>query len=255
MAGLLAEGNQGHAGHGHLQQPRTTGRVANMTLQDAIEMMGTTVTISAESDGALASAVTKGRVAKHRQLPHKRAITPAAGAHGNISLRPITAMLELARGTALSDDPGVAAFARRWSTWEPTNEALGLSRTAPRRTRQDKAQLDVSAEEFFAMATNVEYATLAEFSGQQGGRAMGTKLTYRPTRGGNLILPYGSLITRFEQSRFTSTGLCKQPKPLKARTVSRSTRPPIRPVPASPPRTTTTVPATGHPISRPRRDL
>lgn len=304
-----------------------------MTLQDAIEMMGTTVTISVESDTALASGVIKGRVAKYPKLPHKGAITPAVGAHGNFQLRPITAMLELARGTALSDDPGVAGFARRWSTlrhlglfarnaqtgklhldeaalkyiganqrrvlsedlgigfgiivakrwctartpgigpvtaidvdkalhqrsvprlqlagsrqpdyllaysdptnprvkiydlletkgtvskstasgqlsravtqlagltvggqqmtgiavstvsnedgvlvmavdpeerpvaWEPTNEALGLWRTAARRARQDNVQLDVSAEDFFATATNVEYASLAEFGGQQG---------------------------------------------------------------------------------------
>lgn len=272
-------------------------------------------------------------MAKYPKLPHKGAITPAAGAHGNFQLRPITAMLELARGTALSDDPGVAGFARRWSTlrhlglfarnaqtgklhldeaalkyiganqrrvlsedlgigfgiivakrwctartpgigpvtaidvdkalhqrsvprlqlagsrqpdyllaysdptnprvkiydlletkgtvskstasgqlsravtqlagltvggqqmtgiavstvsnedgvlvmavdpeerpvaWEPTNEALGLWRTAARRARQDNVQLDVPAEDFFATATNVEYASLAEFGGQQG---------------------------------------------------------------------------------------
>lgn len=306
-----------------------------MTLQDAIQMMGTTVTISVESDAVLAAAVSGGLAKKYPTLPQKTAITPVAGT-GDFQLRPITAMLELARGTALSDDPGVAAFARRWSTlrylglfarnaqsgklhldaaplkyiganqrrvlsedigigfgiivakrwcktrkptigpvtaidvdkalhqrsvprlqlagsrqpdyllaysdpknpraktydlletkgtvskstatgqlsravtqlagltvggqqltglavstvsnehgvlvmavdpeerpvtWEPTNEALGRWRTAARRVRLDNVELDVSAEEFFATATNVEYASLSEFSGQQGAAA------------------------------------------------------------------------------------
>lgn len=88
-----------------------------MSLRDAIQMMGTTVNVAVESDVALA-----GRVAQRQRtyvagtaLPHKPAITPAIGLNGNIQLRPISAMLELARGTALNDDPEIAAFARRWS--------------------------------------------------------------------------------------------------------------------------------------------
>jgi hypothetical protein len=322
-----------------------------MTLQDAVRMMGATVTISIESDKELADAITKGQAdaiakgqakatakgqaSKHTKPPHKAAITPAHGIHGDFQVRPISAMLELARGTALSEDPEVAAFARRWPilrhlgifardaqsgklhldaaalkfigpnqrrvlsedlgigfgiivakswceartaaigpvtaidvdralykrllpkppagsrqpdyllaysdstnprtkiydlletkgtvskstangqlsravtqlagltvggnqltgiavstvsnedgvrvmavdpderlvTWEPTNVALERWRTAEERSREEAAQLDVSAEEFFATATNVECASLAEFSGQHGSAA------------------------------------------------------------------------------------
>lgn len=93
-----------------------------MSLLDAIRMMGTTVTVPCESDTPLAddvSLIQKDLATKYGaklKLPQKGKITPAAGVHGDLELRPISAMLELARGTALSNDPQVTAFARSWST-------------------------------------------------------------------------------------------------------------------------------------------
>lgn len=98
-----------------------------MSLQDAIRKMGMTANIQMESDQELADDIAlRQRVLvtkyqkKHSQtnlqLPHKNLITPAEGVDGELKVRPISAMLELARGTALNADPAVAAFARRWST-------------------------------------------------------------------------------------------------------------------------------------------
>lgn len=123
-----------------------------MTLQDAIRMMGTTVTISAESDAALITDVTqrqaahvatyeKKHLATNLKLPHKSAITAAIGVQNDIELRPISAMLELARGTALNNDPEIAAFARRWSTLR----YLGIF---ARNAQTGKLHLDGAALEF-----------------------------------------------------------------------------------------------------------
>ena len=89
-----------------------------MTLHDAIRMMGTRVSVAVRSDAALATTVANKQAAyalAHPQVPTKAVVTPATGANAPLELRPIAAMLELARGTALSDDPEIAAFARRWS--------------------------------------------------------------------------------------------------------------------------------------------
>ncbi len=89
-----------------------------MTLQDAIRMMGTRVSISLRSDATLAATVSARQaayLAANPGVPAKAVVTPATGVHGLFEIRPIAAMLELARGTALSDDPEIAAFARRWS--------------------------------------------------------------------------------------------------------------------------------------------
>lgn len=93
-------------------------REIQMTLQDAIRMMGTASTISSESDGALVRSVDNAQAAElsaHPKLPYKPVITAALGVHGDFEMRPIAAMLEIARGTVLNEDPDIAAFARRWS--------------------------------------------------------------------------------------------------------------------------------------------
>lgn len=87
-----------------------------MALQAAIATMGRTAKITVESDDALAASVAAGQVTHHPSLPHKTLIAPAYGIHGDLEIRPISAMLELARGTALHHDPAVSAFARSWST-------------------------------------------------------------------------------------------------------------------------------------------
>lgn len=89
-----------------------------MTLQTAITMLGITATVSVVSDDALAGQVAAeqqeyGRM--HPGAPQKGRIVPAPQIHGQINVRPISALLELARGTALTDDPEIFAFARRWS--------------------------------------------------------------------------------------------------------------------------------------------
>lgn len=97
-----------------------------MSLQDAICKMGMTAGIQMESDQALANDIAhhqsalvadfrKKHIKKKLKLPHKNLITPADGVDGELKVRPISAMLELARGTALNADPAVTAFARRWS--------------------------------------------------------------------------------------------------------------------------------------------
>lgn len=82
-------------------------------------MLGTTATISMQSDAELATDITQRQldhIAARPAIPQKARISPAVGLNGLLTLRPISAMLELARGTALNDDPQIAAFARRWST-------------------------------------------------------------------------------------------------------------------------------------------
>lgn len=89
-----------------------------MTLQDAIRLMGTKTAISMESDGGLVTNVSDKQakyVAGKPTLPIKAVVAVADGVQGDLELRPIAAMLELARGTALTTHPQVAAFARRWS--------------------------------------------------------------------------------------------------------------------------------------------
>lgn len=93
-----------------------------MTLHDAIRMMGAAAVIETHSDATLAGQVAQLQAAdvrehqaRRQELPHKAAVIPALGLNANLQLRPIDAMLELARGTALHDDPEVAAFASRWS--------------------------------------------------------------------------------------------------------------------------------------------
>ena len=81
-------------------------------------MLGTTSTISSESDVALVRSVNIAQAAEisaHPKLPYKPVITAAVGVHGDFQMRPISAMLELARGTVLNEDPAIVAFARRWS--------------------------------------------------------------------------------------------------------------------------------------------
>jgi hypothetical protein len=89
-----------------------------MTLETAITMLGITATVSVVSDDALAGEIDAeqqeyGRM--HPGAPQKERIVPAPQIHGHFKVRPISALLELARGTALSDDPEIFAFARRWS--------------------------------------------------------------------------------------------------------------------------------------------
>lgn len=90
-----------------------------MSLASAIRMMGTTAKVSMKSDDWLVKKIVKRQadyVAVNRGLPQKAVIKRAAGVKGNLPLRPISAMLELALGTALNNDPDIAAFARGWST-------------------------------------------------------------------------------------------------------------------------------------------
>lgn len=93
-----------------------------MTIQDAIRLMAQTTKISMESDAALVGDITLRQAAlaaaanPRQGVRQKLPLIQAVGVQGDLALRPISAMLELARGTALNDDPEVAAFARRWST-------------------------------------------------------------------------------------------------------------------------------------------
>lgn len=131
-------------------------------------MMGTSVTISMKSDGVLVGEVTelqKTEVIRHEEkerqkirkklghpsgtplvlgatqcLPSKPKITTAAGVNRELTLRPISAMLELARGTALSEDPDITALARRWSALR----YLGVFGKDP----QDKLLLDKQVLKF-----------------------------------------------------------------------------------------------------------
>lgn len=89
-----------------------------MGLSDAIRIMGTTARISGVSDLNLVAEVEAHQrklVAAKPGLAEKNTVAIAQGMHGDLYARPIQAMLELARGTALNDDPEIAAVARRWS--------------------------------------------------------------------------------------------------------------------------------------------
>lgn len=96
-----------------------------MTLKDAVRTLGTTAKLVGVSDQALTTDVaTRQRelVRATPGLPSKSTVTTALGLHGDLHMRPIAAMLELARGTALNDDPEIAAVARRW----PVLRHLGI---------------------------------------------------------------------------------------------------------------------------------
>lgn len=82
-------------------------------LCNAIRLMGTPVNILMKSDGALAldvSNIQASKVKKYPGLPRKMKIVPATGIDGSLELRPIQAMLELARGTALRCNPLVLVW-------------------------------------------------------------------------------------------------------------------------------------------------
>ena len=96
-----------------------------MTLSDAVRTLATTATIVGTSDQALVSdvaALQRELMRATPGLPGKNALTTAQGLHRDLYMRPVAAMLELARGTALNDDPEIAAVARRW----PVLRHLGI---------------------------------------------------------------------------------------------------------------------------------
>ncbi|MFB2583026.1 hypothetical protein ACEXQD_17390 [Herbiconiux sp. P15] len=89
-----------------------------MSIWDAIRVMNSNVEIEMRSDPTLVGEVMREQarhLAKNPALRGKRSIVEAQGIQGKLRLRPIDAMHELARGTALLRDPSVAAFARGWS--------------------------------------------------------------------------------------------------------------------------------------------
>lgn len=95
-----------------------------MTLAAAVQMMGTTSVVPTVSNGDLVNSVIDAQQkviadaaagAQHRQLPPKQQISIADGLTNSIRVRPISALLELALGTSLQQDPAIATFARRWA--------------------------------------------------------------------------------------------------------------------------------------------
>lgn len=89
-----------------------------MKLREAIRLMGSTVKVSAQSDRSLAAEVSHRQLSLARAtsgLPTKANVSTSRGLHGQFELRPISAMLELARGTALNEQDDIAAMGRRWS--------------------------------------------------------------------------------------------------------------------------------------------
>lgn len=96
-------------------EPRNDGR---MTLRDAIRILGTTATVTGTSDTELVAQVAgvqRDLVGASQETPTKVGLSVAPGLDGPLFLRPISAMLELARGTALQEDPEISAVARRWA--------------------------------------------------------------------------------------------------------------------------------------------
>lgn len=89
-----------------------------MTLRDAIRTMGATARVTGRSDPGLAAdvAARQGDLLLAKPgLPNKSSVIAAQGLNGDLLIRPIEAMLELARGTSLNDDPEISAVTRRWS--------------------------------------------------------------------------------------------------------------------------------------------
>lgn len=86
-----------------------------MNLLDAVRTLGTVAKISVASDQTLADSIAVGQAAKHPNLAQKAVITPAIGLHGDLAVCPISALLELARGTVLNYHSSVGAFANNWS--------------------------------------------------------------------------------------------------------------------------------------------
>lgn len=118
-----------------------------MTLAAAIQMMGTTCNVPTESNAGLVQSVAVAQQAsinaaaqgaRPRNLPAKQRISTATGLGGDIAMRPISALLELALGTSLQQDPATAAFARRWAILRH----LGIYR---RSARYGRLQLDRAA--------------------------------------------------------------------------------------------------------------
>ncbi|MBF4598067.1 hypothetical protein ITJ50_02905 [Curtobacterium sp. VKM Ac-2889] len=88
------------------------------TLRQAIDTMGKRGIVRTQSDTSLAQTVAdlqKKYLMSDPTLPVKARVTPAAGLNDVLDARPITVMLELARGTALNVSDAVASFGRRWS--------------------------------------------------------------------------------------------------------------------------------------------
>lgn len=115
-----------------------------MTLQDAIRTMGTTSSIQMQSDDELAHDIGQRQaeiLADHPDLPGKYSVQPAIGIDGVLAVRPISAMLELARGTVFDVDRDIAAFGRRW----PILRYLGV---IANRIPEQVLHLDAAALEF-----------------------------------------------------------------------------------------------------------
>lgn len=89
-----------------------------MTLNDAIQALNRPARIVGVSDPALAADVARRQrdLVATTGLPAKTSVSAAVGLHGDMDVRPVEALLELARGTALNDDPEIAAVSRWWST-------------------------------------------------------------------------------------------------------------------------------------------
>ncbi len=89
-----------------------------MTLRDAIRLMGATARVTGRSGPGLAAEVAarqRDLLSATPGLSQKSSVITAQGLDGDLLIRPIAAMLELARGTSLNDDPDISAVARRWS--------------------------------------------------------------------------------------------------------------------------------------------
>ena len=89
-----------------------------MTLRDAVRALATTASIMGLSNQELVIDVDMRQrklEAAQPGLPTKSTLATAEGVNGPLNLRPISALLELARATALSDDPDIATAARRWA--------------------------------------------------------------------------------------------------------------------------------------------
>lgn len=87
-------------------------------MSDAIQVLNRPARVVGVSDQLLVADVTRRQrelVQANTGLPSKATVTEAMGLHGDIHVRPVEALLELARGTALSGDPEVASVSRWWS--------------------------------------------------------------------------------------------------------------------------------------------
>ncbi|GEB46284.1 hypothetical protein [Microbacterium testaceum] len=95
-----------------------------MTILRALRDLRSRGTVFVHSDAALAATVAQRQqdnlaAGLNRRnpvhIPAKALVAPANGIHGAMRLRPIDALLELARGTALRADREIAAFAGTWA--------------------------------------------------------------------------------------------------------------------------------------------